>query len=113
MAGVSYAGLIDFGDGVERLVVMYCLDGKFAESDAVEVGEDDSAQDFGPEVANYRVEIYEYDLIADEAVMVCQATPEETREGRAVLRYVKNSDGHMLIVTGEASEGGRRTLRNK
>lgn len=106
VAGVSYAELVDFGDGAERLVVMYCLDDKFAESDVVEVGEDDSVQDFGPEAADYRIEVYEYDPIADEAVMVCQTTPEKTREGRAVLRYVKDSDGHMLIATGGTSEEG-------
>lgn len=106
VAGVSYAELVDFGDGAERLVVMYCLDDKFAESDVVEVGEDDSVQDFGPEAADYRIEVYEYDPIADEAVMVCQTTPEKTREGRAVLRYVKDSDGHMLIAAGGTSEEG-------
>lgn len=104
VAGVSYAELVDFGDGTERLVVMYCLDGKFAESDVVEVGEDDSVLDFGPKATDYRIEVYEYDPIADEAVMVCQTTPEKTGEGRAVLRYVKDSDGHMLIATGGTSE---------
>lgn len=106
VAEVSYAELVDFGDGAERLVVMYCLDDKFAKSDILEVGEDDSAQDFGSEAADYRVEVYEYDSIADEAVMVCQATPEKTGDGRAVLRYVKDSDGHMLIATDGTSEEG-------
>ena len=38
--------------------------------------------------------------------MVCQATPEKTGDGRAVLRYVKDSDGHMLIATDGTSEEG-------
>lgn len=97
-AGVSYAEIVDFGDGVERLVVAYCLDGSFSNSDVVEVEEGASAGDFGPKARNYRVEIYEYDLISDEVVMVCQMTPEATEEGRATLRYLKSPDNRLCLV---------------
>lgn len=103
-SGVSYAGLLDFGDGTERLVVMYCLDREFAESDIVEIEENASVDDFGPMAGDYRIEIYEYDLIADETIMICQTTPEDSRDGRATLRFVKDSDGHTLLgAAGESS----------
>lgn len=105
VAGVSYAGLVDFGDGAERLVVMYCLDGGFARSDIVEIEEGASAVDFGPAAGDYCIEIYEYDLIADEAVMVCQTTPEVAEDGRATLRYVKGSEDHAFLVADGESEG--------
>lgn len=105
VTGVSYAGLVDFGDGVERLVVMYCLDGGFAKSDVVEVGEDESADDFGPRAEHYRIEVYEYDLVADEAVMVCQTTPEAAEDGRATLRYAKGSEGRTFLVASGGSAG--------
>lgn len=98
VAGVSYAEIVDFGDGLERLVVVCCLDGSFADSDVVEVEEDSSVGDFGPKAKHYRVEIYEYDLLADEAVMVCQMTPETTEEGRATLRYLKSPDNRLCLV---------------
>ena len=105
VSGVSYAGLLDFGDGAERLVVMYCLDREFAESDIVEIEENASVDDFGPMAEDYRIEIYEYDLIADEAVMISQTTPEATRDGRATLRFVKDSDGHTLLGAAGESAG--------
>lgn len=91
VAGVSYAELVDFGDGIERLVVMYCTDSSFTVSDVIEVDDDAPATDaWGPRAENYQIEVWEYDTAADEAIMVCQMAPAENVAGGAYLAYGVN-----------------------
>lgn len=91
VAGVSYAELVDFGDGIERLVVMYCTDASFAISDVTEVDGDAPATDaWGPRAENYQIEVWEYDAAADEATMVCQMASAENVTGGAYLAYGVN-----------------------
>lgn len=90
VAGVSYAGLVDFGDGVERLVVMYCTDESLGHSDVIELDDETSADDLKPTADSYRIEVWEYDSDADEAVMLCQLKPTEAAEDGLSLTYLTN-----------------------
>ena len=106
-AGVSYAGLVNFGDGVERLVVMYCTEKEFAASDAIELSDDLPPTDgLGPAVDNYRVEVYEYDEVGDEATMVCQMAPaNEDGSSEPELMLVESPDGLTCLVAGPKGAG--------
>ena len=107
VAGVSYAGLVNFGDGVERLVVMYCTEKEFAASDAIELSDDLPPTDgLGPAVDNYRVEVYEYDEVGDEATMVCQMAPaNEDGSNEPELMLVESPDGLTCLVAGPKGAG--------
>lgn len=107
-AGVSYAELVDFGDGTERLVVAYCTNKDLAASAVVdEKGEGASAGDYGPDTSEYRLEVYEYDAIADSAELVATFVPWEDDASQARVAYTNGPSGDLCIIGGdEASAGG-------
>lgn len=81
-AGLSFAELIDFGDGVERLVVIYY----------------DGDNQGTPNYSNYYLEVWEYDTETNELVCVCgenQASPLSTSsfdESAGTLSIRANKD---------------------
>lgn len=106
-AGVSYAELVDFGDGVERLVVAYCTDRDLASADAVEASAGDG--DVGPTVQSYRVEVWEYDEEADAASLVCQTRPATTDDGWPFIEYVSDPEtGATCLYVGGTDVNGSR-----
>lgn len=106
VAGVSYADLVDFGDGVERLVVVSCAEASLAEAQVVEVDDNASVDDFGPRANQYTVSVYEYDALSDESTLAAALNLPQTDSGRPQLRYVKGPSGQTLLVVAGSSEDG-------
>ncbi len=105
-AGTSYAELVDFGDGIERLVVAFCTDPELGGSRTVEAVED-RASVYGPHTEDYTIEVWEYDTASDAAVCVATITPAGDDSGWPYLRYVENADtgGIALVAMGEDVNG--------
>lgn len=111
-AGVSYASLVDFGDGVERLVIVYCKDEKFAESDVIELSANESTDSVGgPSASDYLVEVWEYDPDADEAVRVGEMKPADDGEGYPILGLVENPSGGLCLRAGGQDVNGSDATR--
>ena len=106
VAGVSYADLVDFGDGVERLVVVSCTEASLAEAQVVEVDADASVDDFGPRANQYTVRVYEYDALSDEPTLAATLILPQTDSGRPQLKYVTGPSGQTLLVVTGGSEDG-------
>lgn len=106
VAGVSYADLVDFGDGVERLVVVSCAEASLAEAQVVEVDDNASVDDFGPRANQYTVSVFEYDALSDESTLAAALNLPQTDSGRPQLRYVKGPSGQTLLVVAGSSEDG-------
>ena len=105
-AGVSYAELVDFGDGVERLIVAYCKDARLATSDVVEIESNSvSADDYGPTAQDYQIEVYEYDDATDEAVIILKSSPASDQSNRPDLCYLSNPAGGTCLKTGGSWSG--------
>ena len=105
VAGVSYAELVDFGDGVERLVIVSCVDGSLARAQVVEVDEDAAAEDFGPRANQYTAQVYEHDSMSDEPMLVAELSLPGGDSDRPRLRYVIGSTGQELLVVTDSSGG--------
>ena len=113
VAGVSYAELVDFGDGDEYLVVAYCTDRSFATSGSVEERSDAlRAADYGPQAADYAVEVWKYVEDSGSLAMVCKTNPVADDDGMSILEYVENPQtGNICLraggtdVNGSASAG--------
>lgn len=105
VAGVSYAELVDFGDGVERLVIVSCADEGLARAQVVKVDEDAKAEDFSPRANQYTVQVYEYDSLSDESMLVAALSLPGSDSGRPRLRYVVGSTGQELLVVMDSSGG--------
>lgn len=106
VAGVSYAGLVDFGDGTEYLVVMYCTDDDLSQSDVIEVEGEVNAVSFEPKTDSYQIEVWKYDSDQDSAVMVCQLEPTEGDDGSICLSFLTNpSTGYTCLYADGLSKG--------
>ncbi len=107
-AGASYAGLVDFGDGIERLVVAFCTDSELASARVVENTGGD-ASDYGPQCADYTIEVWEYDAANDCAERVAELTPAGDDSGLPYLRFVEDADtgGVALVAMGEDVNGNQ------
>lgn len=114
VAGVSYAGLVDFGDGVERLVVLYCTSKNWAITDVVDLSGEPAMDGIGPVASDYRLEVWEYDQAEDKAVRVYQGQPMADASDTAVADVAfaaDSADGAPLMlvsstgVNGSAAQG--------
>lgn len=106
VAGVSYADLVDFGDGVERLVVMYCTNDVLAQSEVIELEDEDDADGLGPVTGDYQIEVWEYDSDADDAVMVYQLKATAASDDDIGIAYLTDlSTGHMCLYANGSSLG--------
>ncbi|MBS5501244.1 MAG: zinc-ribbon domain-containing protein [Collinsella stercoris] len=114
VAGVSYAGLVDFGDGAERLVVLYCTSKNWAITDVVDLSGEPAMDGIGPVASDYRLEVWEYDQAEDKAVRVYQGQPMADASDTAVADVAFATDSAddsplMLVastgVNGSAAQG--------
>lgn len=103
-AGVAYAELVDFGDGIERLVVAYCTEREFSSAEDVQARDDG---EYGPRASDYTVEVWEYDEAADELSMVCRTTAAAGASDAPVVEYVENPDtGSTCLYVGGSDVNG-------
>ena len=79
LSGLCYVGLIDFGDGAERLVVAYGDSGLVSRHPYLD--------------ESYVVEVLGYDEGNDEAVLEWHGKPSYTNGGYAFLSYWHPTDG--------------------
>lgn len=114
VAGVSYAGLVDFGDGAERLVALYCTSKNWAITDVVDLSGEPAMDGIGPVASDYRLEVWEYDQAEDKAVRVYQGQPMADASDTAVADVAFATDSAddsplMLVastgVNGSAAQG--------
>ena len=102
LSGLCYVGLVDFGDGAERLVVAY------GDSELV------SRHPYLDE--SYAVEVWGYDVESDEAVLEWSGKPSYTNGGYAHLSFwypvdgtgpylVQESPDSSFVVTGVSEDG--------
>lgn len=114
VAGVSYAGLVDFGDGAERLVVLYCTSKNWAITDVVDLSGEPAMDGIGPVASDYRLEVWEYDQTEDKAVRVYQGQSMADASDTAVADVAfatDSADGVPLMlvsstgVNGSAAQG--------
>lgn len=109
VAGTSYADIVDFGDGVERLVVAWCTDPSLAEAGEIEVEEGTSMDEYMPSFDRYRIAVYEYDRATDQARSVCEAfVGNDGASGGPQVRFVTNpADGSVCLLAGaQDAKGG-------
>lgn len=114
VAGVSYAGLVDFGDGAERLVALYCTSKNWAITDVVDLSGEPAMDGISPVASDYRLEVWEYDQAEDKAVRVYQGQPMADASDTAVADVAFATDSAddsplMLVastgVNGSAAQG--------
>lgn len=114
VAGVSYAGLVDFGDGAERLVALYCTSKNWAITDVVDLSGEPAMDGIGPVASDYRLEVWEYEQAEDKAVRVYQGQPMADTSDTAVADVAFATDSAddsplMLVastgVNGSAAQG--------
>lgn len=91
--GLSYADLVDFGDGKERLVVAYSADPAVAER-------------YPGSADSYNVEVWGYDEASDAATMLWQGHHSYSNGGYAYVNYgAVLEDGRRFLV-GAFSDAG-------
>lgn len=110
VAGVSYAGLVDFGDGAERLVVLYCTSKNWAITDVVDLSGEPAMDGIGPVASDYRLEVWEYDRAQDKAVRVYQGQPMADASDTAVVDVAfatdSDADAPLVLVSSTGVNGG-------
>ena len=102
IAGVTYADIVDFGDGTERLVVAYCTNSDLASSDTLETT-DDIEGNYGPSTDDYLIEIWEYNAESDAAELALRLSSVVDDSDWPSIRFVENpiTDGVALVATSE------------
>lgn len=91
--GLSYADLVDFGDGRERLVVAYSADPSVAER-------------YPGSADSYNVEVWGYDEASDAATMLWQGHHSYSNGGYAYVNYGAVLEGGRRFLVGTFSDSG-------
>ena len=95
--GLSFARLVDFGDGAERLVVAYCTR---ADEPASTV----------ESIEAYRIEVWGYDVSADEAVLQAEGLAPVLGGGVSYVDLYGSDDGRVVLrlrAAADAAAGDR------
>lgn len=89
--GLSFAQLVDFGEGQQQLVVAYC-------TDTPEELEKARNSRMGMTALSYTIEIYDYDEASDSAISVAKPPVSSYEGGGNFFAITKSKDGKRSYV---------------
>lgn len=95
LTGLSFARVIDFGDGAPLLLVAYFKGGTSAQSPMLEYGL--------PSQTSYSIDVYQYSEASDQATLVAQDTPSFTSAGQLFFTLGTSPDSSKTYLA--ASDG--------